>query len=373
MLSFDVQEAERPHEYIIARPQYGPSEMLKIAVEERESTLVGHGPSLSIFVRLTRPLLKLVQQGKAVVTVKSTDALFSDPDFNYDVVFLNRPSSRASLELINKAKAKQIPIIIDIDDWMFSLPRYGAGLYKQPDPSSIFHLYQSASVMTFPTLFFSQVMNPFVAARTVVLPYGFDFQEQASTTRDRTSYKTILITSLFTLKLSRGLSDFASALKKFLDERADWRIDFFCENLDKNQFSHPRIGLFAPVPFEDYLRLLRENDYAFSLVPLSGYESADDLLHNACKSPLKFIDYSANGISGIYSRTPVYETVVQHRQNGMLVDNTFEGWYAAISEMADDSVLRQRLANESHAFVRETFTIEHSVSALIAAIECAVD
>ncbi|KQT85137.1 hypothetical protein [Aurantimonas sp. Leaf443] len=337
--------------------------MLKIAVEKRASTVVGHDHSLSVFLRLVRPLRKLSQRGGVEVCAASTAALLDHGGFPYDVLFVNRPTQSENLTLIRRARDAGVPVVVDIDDWMYTLPSYGKDLLRErADPAR--ELYDLAQAMTLPTSFFAQVMAPVFAGQRSVLPYGFEFDGAASTSVAEADTRRIILSSMFTLKLGRRTEAFAAALRDFLDRFEDWSVDFYCENYATDLFEHPRIARLSPVSYDDYLRVLSQRRYAFCLVPLAGYEEEADLLFNACKSPLKFVDYSANAIGGIYSRSPVYETVIEDRRSGLLVDNTYDGWFAAMGELAQNASLRRELSTVSHDVAREHFSLDVSVEAL---------
>lgn len=62
-----------------------------------------------------------------------------------------------------------------------------------------------------------------------------------------------------------------------------------------------------------------------------------------CKSDIKYLDYSALGMAGIYSHHPAYENTVKHRETGLLVDNNCDAWQDALEELVRDTVLRNRI------------------------------
>jgi glycosyltransferase involved in cell wall biosynthesis len=77
------------------------------------------------------------------------------------------------------------------------------------------------------------------------------------------------------------------------------------------------------------------------------------------KSDIKFLDYSALGITGIYSRVPCYESTVQHLENGCLVENTPAAWGEALEMLLEDQSLRLRLATAAQDYVFSTRTLQH--------------
>ena len=77
------------------------------------------------------------------------------------------------------------------------------------------------------------------------------------------------------------------------------------------------------------------------------------------KSDIKFLDYSALGIPGIYSRVPCYEPTVKHLENGALVDNTPAAWTEALEMLLEDHKLRMQLASAAQDYVFSTRTLQH--------------
>lgn len=72
-----------------------------------------------------------------------------------------------------------------------------------------------------------------------------------------------------------------------------------------------------------------------------------DTPFNRCKSDIKFLDYSAMGAAGIYSRVPAYESTVHDGQTGLLVDNNAGAWVEALEALLADDGLRMRLARNA--------------------------
>jgi len=80
------------------------------------------------------------------------------------------------------------------------------------------------------------------------------------------------------------------------------------------------------------------------------------------KSDIKFLDYSALGIPGIYSRVPCYESTIRHLEDGYLVENAPEAWSEALETMIQDKNLRLRLAATAQERVFATRTLQHCAS-----------
>lgn len=84
----------------------------------------------------------------------------------------------------------------------------------------------------------------------------------------------------------------------------------------------------------------------------------EDNVFNRCKSDIKFLDYSALGIPGIYSRVPAYERTVRHLETGYLADNTPEAWLGGLERLLADEALRERLSMQAERYVRSHRMLE---------------
>jgi glycosyltransferase involved in cell wall biosynthesis len=67
-----------------------------------------------------------------------------------------------------------------------------------------------------------------------------------------------------------------------------------------------------------------------------------DNLFNRCKSPIKFLEYSALRIPGVYSRIPPYESMVVDGENGFLASAP-EEWEARLRQLIEDQGLRRSM------------------------------
>lgn len=76
-----------------------------------------------------------------------------------------------------------------------------------------------------------------------------------------------------------------------------------------------------------------------------------DTPFNRCKSDIKFLDYSAIGAAGIYSRVPAYESSVRHLETGWLAENDVGAWVEALETLLADDGLRMQLAHNATRYL----------------------
>ena len=106
--------------------------------------------------------------------------------------------------------------------------------------------------------------------------------------------------------------------------------------------------------YPQFVRWMIENMFFdVGIAPLQ--ESA----FTTCKSDIKFLDYSALGIPGIYSSIPIYRQTVRHLQTGYLAENSTEAWEEGLNRMLDDQPLRESIAKSAQEHVFSARTLEH--------------
>jgi GT2 family glycosyltransferase/glycosyltransferase involved in cell wall biosynthesis len=114
---------------------------------------------------------------------------------------------------------------------------------------------------------------------------------------------------------------------------------------------------FVPAPgncgpsyplFVEWLR--KENRWDFAVAPL-----VDDAF-NRCKSYIKYLDYGALGLPGIFSAIGVFEPVVRDGENGFLADGNAD-WHACMRRLVTDSKLRKKTGETAYRDVRENHTL----------------
>lgn len=98
--------------------------------------------------------------------------------------------------------------------------------------------------------------------------------------------------------------------------------------------------------YDRYLAHVRSRDWDLGLAPLAGAG------FEAFKTDLKYREYAALGVAGIYGRgSPYAESVVDGR-TGVLADADAGAWLEAIAALAASPARRQAIAQAAHDDVR---------------------
>jgi len=86
--------------------------------------------------------------------------------------------------------------------------------------------------------------------------------------------------------------------------------------------------------YENYVAAVQLRRWDAALAPMM-----DSPFENS-KTNLKYREYAAFGVPGIYSNVPLYSTCVRHEQTGLLAENSVEAWVSALEQAIAHPALR---------------------------------
>ena len=152
---------------------------------------------------------------------------------------------------------------------------------------------------------------------------------------------------------------------KRLAEKYPGRISLFfmavqpdLHELDKSLDIHyvPHMG------FDEFLKYIADQHFDIGLAPL------DDNGFSKFKYINKFVEYTRAGVAGIYSNCELYKSVIKDRENGLICDNTTDGWMNALSDLIEDDKLKVSIAKGAQTYIRENMSTEAVINSIITAI-----
>lgn len=127
----------------------------------------------------------------------------------------------------------------------------------------------------------------------------------------------------------------------------------------------PWLSVLSPPPdCRDYPRFVRwlagQGPYDVGLAPLV------DNAFNACKSDIKFLDYSALGLLSLVSDVPAYAGPAKDRALAVLVANDTAGWYRSLQDVLLGKLDMEAMASRAASYVwEERSTTRNRLPALL--------
>jgi glycosyltransferase involved in cell wall biosynthesis len=102
--------------------------------------------------------------------------------------------------------------------------------------------------------------------------------------------------------------------------------------------------------YADFAAYFSKQECDLFLAPLA------DNLFNRCKSPLKYLEYGALGVPGVYSRIEPYAGLVVHGENGFLASTQSE-WEQQLSELIESPESRAAVGQKAQETVRNNWML----------------
>ena len=81
-----------------------------------------------------------------------------------------------------------------------------------------------------------------------------------------------------------------------------------------------------------------------------------DNYFNSCKSQIKFLEYGALGIPGVFSNLAPYSSVITNEVNGFLASNSDE-WESYLQCLIDDPQLRKAIVSNAQEIIKEKWLL----------------
>jgi Glycosyltransferase len=280
-----------------------------------------------------------------------------------DLVCFQRDFSRrfkAYQAVLAEARARGVPVLMDLDDNLLALPPDHpdrlAGDFADSLPA-LMHALLSADALTVTTSELKQELLPF-NPHVFVLPNYLDADLwQFRTPALRPADRPVCILFMGTPTHAPDLEGIAEALRNTARRYGSRvRFVFFGARPPEGLADLARVD-YQPVRSFDYRQFQQEFlriEADIALAPLQDY------LFNRCKSAIKFLEYSALGLPGVYAALPPYAGAVKDGENGFLAGDTQE-WERKLGALIEDPALCLRLAERAQEDIRRQWlTQDHA-------------
>ena len=291
------------------------------------------------------------------------EQLLSELDLHWaDVVLLGRLDSWFELRLAQDLhrNGRYLAYIIDDDllhvpAEMTSAPYYGLPAIKR----QISAIIDESDALISP--------SPLLLQRYGAGKSGFLLEEPALAQAEFTAHAADApITIGFAGSLDR-MQDAESILRDVLPRiQSEYgqrvRFAFFGAVPQFAQALHAQALPFEP-SYEAYLKQLCACGWDIGLGPMPTSD------FHACKHYIKFTEYAAAGMAGIFSDVPPYDRLRAMNAPARLCDNTAEAWYTAIKGWLDDPAALEEARREAYAYAKQHFTCTSTAQGLLPLLE----
>jgi len=320
-------------------------------------------PSTQIYV--VKPILALHCRGLLTAEIVLEHTVSYRNLAKADLLIFCRNTESAYQWILDFALNQNKPFVYELDDNFFEIPpTTEVGRYhRAPERLSQLERYLRAASLV---RVYSKALSECVAKlnRKVVRiegPVDWSLMPPKPPPRRREKVRIVYATSRIEDDLAKVfLNDIGQLLRHY-----DGRIEIFFWGYHPPELrSHPAVR-FLPLigNYDSFFRKFARSQFDIGLAPLLK----DEFCHS--KSNVKFREYAACGIAGVYSKVGSYRECVEDELTGLLVETDAGGWFAAIQRLIDNSSLRQSIQQNGLAFARSHYDLEAFQEVLWAQIQ----
>ena len=255
-----------------------------------------------------------------------------------------------------------IPVVYELDDLLFDVPRTNPnGEYAARCTPYIEKLMRSCAAVTVSTPTLAEEILPYNPG-VHVLPNLLDEDiwlanreregEAGGSVRD----ERLVIGYTGTPTHLADLEQVGHALEVIAD-RYKGKVGFlFMGCATERMMRLPGVSTIRFQPsYREYANSLRRARIDIAIAPLA------DNRFNRCKSNIKWLEYSACGIPGVYPDLPPYHSSIRHGVTGLLVGKSAEEWVDAIERLIRNPAERSAIADAAHVEIRKEYTLPAAV------------
>jgi glycosyltransferase involved in cell wall biosynthesis len=326
-----------------------------------------------VSLRITRPLqqagLELIRgnQGMEIhpERVAQADAVVLQREFPENLEVYD--------EILSQARAAHKPVIYEIDDLLFELPEshidYPAHYYSP----ALFAMLRAVieadlvTVTTAPLQAYLARFNP----QTIVLPNYLDDQlwqlrpPQPLASRSTDPPDPVVIGYMGSNTHQPDLATLTPLFTRLLERYGDrLKLRFWSAEPPGSLRQHAQVE-WVPVTLHSYAEFaayFSTQTCDLFVAPLIDSE------FNRSKSAIKFLEYSALGIPGVYSRTSPYQTVIQDGMNGYLAADEAE-WERHLVTLIESADLRSQMGQQAQRTIQQQWLLSQHAGEWASALE----
>jgi glycosyltransferase involved in cell wall biosynthesis len=308
-------------------------------------------------IGVIKPLSALAGRGEIRLEVRLETKASVNSIHAADLVVFCRNTEPSYAYLLNEAVSTNKPIIYDLDDNFWDVP-------FETDPElARYHrlplrIQQLEKYLKHATLIrvYSPYMKDLVRRlneKVRFLKAGFDFGLVPKHPERRSTGAKIQVVYATSRTVDNQYKLFAKGMTRTL-ARFGNAVDFTIWGCSPGDLvGHKGVKVRSLVgDYENFLLQFARSGFDIGLAPM------EDTAFYRSKTNTKFRDYGACNVAGIYSDVEVYSSCVDHERTGLLVQNTDDAWFQAITRLIEDHELRRTIQQNAYRKVFEHYRQE---------------
>jgi hypothetical protein len=327
---------------------------------------ITEGLNPTYFIRHFEPLSYLEKNEQIELTTKYDTQIFLSDLLKNDVFILNRTRNDLMTKFIQFANLHNKKIIYDIDDYILKIPSYSKDILTEQQKSNILYALTFSHKITVSTLHLKKILSVFRKDITII-PNSINFNKYGAYNK---RLNDLLGVNNFNIVISlsdnfplykANLKKFTELLSRIINKYPNVKIYNFSNIIiDEDNNSIINKGL---MDYSAHKLFLKEHPIHLALNPIEIINNNKEKFINS-KSEIKFIEYSSAKILGIYSNSPIYNSVINNNKTGILLNNNFELWENKISLIIKNYQKYWHMVEAAFKFTKNNYDVKNSANLL---------
>lgn len=260
-------------------------------------------------------------------------------------------------QVLERAHAQAKPVVLDLDDHLLALPQDHpdriSGVFADRLPA-LLHALLNVDAITVTTPVLRQALLPY-NSRIFVLPNYLDAElwqfHEPKAVEDGAPVRILF---MGTPTHQPDLELIAKALVHTAQKYGERVVFIFFGARPPSILQGAANVTYLPLHtynYRDFLQEYQKLQAEIAIAPLQ------DNLFNRSKSAIKYFEYAALGLPGVFSALPPYTEVVHDGQDGFLAADP-EEWEHKLELLIESPELRLQLARQAKEQVRQNWLIQ---------------
>jgi glycosyltransferase involved in cell wall biosynthesis len=263
--------------------------------------------------------------------------------------------------LLKTSEIQNKPIIYDLDDNLFDLPRYHPDRLSNAFVKALMPMLDaaiSADYITVSNKYLKESLSELNKNIFVLPNYLDDRLWTFKSPIEKKPEKQLTLGYMGSDSHKPDIEYVSKVLIKIKEEYSEKIRFHFYGIKPPNELLSFSDTIWTPIKtyqYDEFAKDFQKIDIDFFIAPLL------DNNFNRSKSPIKFFEYSSFGAPGVFSRIQPYNNLITDGKNGFLASSTNE-WEEKIRNLIHDAELRFKLSLNAQNLVKEKYLMSQNSS-----------
>ncbi|MBY0206799.1 glycosyltransferase family protein [Paenibacillus cucumis (ex Kampfer et al. 2016)] len=304
-------------------------------------------------VGIVELMKELQNQGLILSDFYLTGQLTKEIIAEADIIISIRSADSYELEIVKECKRLGKMLIYYTDDDLLNIPQYAesteyfnSGLIKK----NIISIMNECDYLLTNNILLKEKYEQYVQKGAFVINAPALLIDQVIPgTCHQVDTKPIKIGFSGGTDHKKNLEQLLSEpLKRIKDKYKDKvQLEIMGAKPDLGNLSYTHISYMSN--YDRYIEKMRSIQWDIALAPLPSSD------FHSCKYFNKYLEYGAICAAGIYSDVQPYKQIVKSGINGILTENTTEGWETALISLIENTVLRNEIQRKARYELEQEF------------------